>query len=67
VFTLYVDVAQKSMGETVRNHAAIRKGCRFYMCVAWSKENKHYAVKSCDLQHNHDISADTYPLYAASR
>jgi len=50
-----------------RSRSHYSRGCKFFVYLAWSKDCRQYEVKSCNLEHNHDIGPEHFDLYASNR
>jgi len=37
------------------------------MYLSWDKREMKYVVKSCNMDHNHDIGPQLFPLYVSNR
>lgn len=50
-----------------RSRSHYSRGCQFFVYLSWDKREMKYVVKSCNMDHNHDIGPQLFPLYASNR
>ena len=64
--TFKARVPDTTAGKTqTRSHYT--RGCGFFMYLAWCKVKKAYDLKNAQLDHNHEIGADVFGMYAANK
>ena len=50
-----------------RNRLQLKKGCKFFIYVAYDRSVQKYRVKNSSLEHNHDIGQSAYSMYPSNR
>jgi len=59
--------ARKQEDGSSRSRTHYRRGYKFFIYLAWNKECRQYEIKSCNMQHTHDIGAEHFRHYASNR